>query len=117
MFYPEPLPVGDVSATNPDVWWRSGATLLMVGLLMAIAAVTGSALLGADGVNRLLHLRAERQELGEAAVRRLQGNAALRGEIARLRSDRRYLEEFARKRLGLVQPDETVYRFAGRDKP
>lgn len=89
----------------------------MVGLLVAIAAVAGSALLGGDGVNRLLHLRAERQELGEAAVRRIQGNAALREEIARLRSDRRYLEEIARKRLGLVQPDETVYQFVQPEKP
>ena len=91
--------------------------MLMVGLLVAIAAVAGSALLGADGVNRLIHLRAERQELGEAAVRRIQGNAALREEIARLRSDRRHLEVIARKRLGLVQPDETVYQFLGREKP
>jgi cell division protein FtsB/cell division protein DivIC len=99
------------------VWWRGGATLLMVGLLAAISAVAGSALLGGDGVNRLLSLRVERQELGETAVRRLQGNAALRAEIARLRSDRRYLEEFARKRLGLVQPNETVYRFVRQDAP
>ena len=89
----------------------------MVGLLAAISAVTGSALLGTEGVNRLLHLRAERQELGESAVRRLQGNAALREEIARLKSDRLYLEELARKRLGLVRPNETVYRFVRQDKP
>jgi cell division protein FtsB len=55
--------------------------------------------------------------MGEAAVRRIQGNAALREEIARLRSDRRHLEVIARKRLGLVQPDETVYQFLGREKP
>lgn len=91
--------------------------MLMVGLLAAISAVTGSALLGTEGVNRLLHLRAERQELGESAVRRLQGNDALREEISRLKSDRLYLEEFARKRLGLVQPNETVYRFVRQDKP
>lgn len=89
----------------------------MVGLVVAIAAVAGSALLGADGVTRLVRLRTERQQLGEAAVRRMQGNAALRAEITRLRSDRRYLEEFARKRLGLVQPDETVYRFVSPDAP
>ena len=91
--------------------------MLMVGLLAAISAVTGSALLGTEGVNRLLHLRAERQELGESAVRRLQGNAALREEISRIKSARLYLEELARKRLGLVQPNETVYRFVRQDKP
>ncbi len=89
----------------------------MVALVASMAAVAGSVLLGSDGVTRLAELRAERQDLGETAVRRLQGNAALRAEITRLRSDRRYLEDVARRRLGLVQPDETVYRFISPDAP
>jgi cell division protein FtsB len=91
--------------------------VLTVGLLVAIVAVAASALVGSDGVNRLLLLRGERQELGEAAVRRLQDNAALRAEIARLRSDPKYLEALARGRLGLVRPDEMVYRFLDPDAP
>lgn len=94
-----------------SVWWRSGGALAILGLVVAIATVAGSAVLGADGVTRLLHLRAERQELGQAAVLRLQANAALRAEIARLRSDPKYLEALARRRLGLVKPDEVAYRF------
>jgi cell division protein FtsB len=84
---------------------------------MAIVTVAASALVGSDGVKRLLLLRAERQELGEDAVRRLQDNAALRAEIARLRSDPKYLEALARERLGLVRPDEMVYRFLDADAP
>jgi cell division protein FtsB len=98
------------------VWWRSGGALAIIGLLVAIAAVASSAVLGSDGVTRLLHLRAERQELGQAAVERLQANAALRAEIARLRADPKYLEALARKRLGLVKPDEMVYRFLDPDR-
>ena len=97
--------------------WRSGSAVLTVGLLVAIVAVAASALVGSDGVNRLLLLRGERQELGEAAVRRLQDNAALRAEIARLRSDPKYLEALARGRLGLVRHDEMVYRFLDPDAP
>jgi cell division protein FtsB len=97
--------------------WRGGSAVLTVGLLVAIVAVAASALVGSDGVNRLLLLRGERQELGEAAVRRLQDNAALRAEIARLRSDPKYLEALARGRLGLVRPDEMVYRFLDPDAP
>ena len=97
--------------------WRSGAAVLTLGLLVAIVTVAASALVGSDGVKRLLLLRAERQELGEDAVRRLQDNAALRAEIARLRSDPKYLELLARERLGLVRPDEMVYRFLGADAP
>jgi cell division protein FtsB len=99
------------------VLWRSGSAVLTVGLLVAIVAVAASALVGSDGVNRLLLLRGERQELGEAAVRRLQDNAALRAEIARLRSDPKYLEALARGRLGLVRPDEMVYRFLDPNAP
>ncbi len=99
------------------MWWRGGGAAAIIGLLVAIATVAGSAILGADGVTRLLHLRAERQELGQAAVERLQANAALRAEIARLRSDPKYLEALARKRLGLVKSDEMVYRFLDADAP
>lgn len=90
---------------------------MILGLLAAIVTVTCSAILGSDGVTRLLHLRAERQELGEAAVRRLQENAALRAEIARLRTDPEHLEALARRRLGLLKPDEMVYRFVDPDAP
>jgi cell division protein FtsB len=92
------------------VWWSGGAAAIL-GLFVAIVTVAGSALLGSDGVTRLLHLRAERQELGQAAVLRLQENAALRAEIARLRADPTHLEGLARRRLGLVKPDEMAYRF------
>jgi cell division protein FtsB len=91
--------------------------VLSMGLLAAIVTVAASALAGSDGLSRLLMLRGERQELGEEAVRRLQDNAALRAEITRLRSDPKYLESLARERLGLVRPDEMVYRFVDGDAP
>jgi cell division protein FtsB len=88
-----------------------------MGLVLAIAAVAGSALLGDDGIARLVRLRAERQELGESAVRWLQANAALRAQIVRLRSDPKHLEALGRKRLGLVRPDEVIYRFDSGEAP
>ena len=84
---------------------------------MVIAAVATSLRAGSDGGARYMALRAERQELGGAAVRRLQENTALRAEITRLRTDPRYLEAMARKHLGLVRPDEYVYRFRTPDEP
>jgi cell division protein FtsB len=85
--------------------------------MVGIVAVATSLLAGSDGVARYMALRAERQELGGAAVRRLQENTALRAEITRLRTDPRYLEAMARKHLGLVRPDEYVYRFRTPDEP
>ena len=84
--------------------------MLTAVLALAIVAVAGSLLFGDHGVAHLLRLRAERQELGQAAFALLQQNNHLRSEIERLRSDDLYLEELARRQLGLVRPNETVYR-------
>ena len=80
-------------------------------MVLAIAGVTASALLGEHGIAHLLRLRAERRAIGEAAFTLMQRNAQLRGDISRLRTDDRYLEALARSQLGLVRPNETVYRF------
>jgi cell division protein FtsB len=87
-----------------------GAQLLTVLLVLGIAAVTTSALFGEDGVAHLLRLHTEQRELGRAAFTLLQANTHLQGEIRKLRSDDLYLEELARRQLGLVRPGETVYR-------
>ena len=84
--------------------------VLTVVLALAIVAVTGSALLGEHGIAHLLRLRSERQELGRTTFALLQTNNRLRSQIDRLRGDDLYLEELARKHLGLVRPNETVYR-------
>lgn len=80
-------------------------------MVLAIAAVTSSALLGEHGVAHLVRLRAERRALAENAFSLMDRNAHLRADIERLRGDDRYLESFARRQLGLVRPNEFVYRF------
>jgi cell division protein FtsB len=89
----------------------TGGQLLTGGFWLAILGFTVSGLLSPHGIAHLLRLRADRQELGERAVALVQQNQALRTEIKRLESDRLYLEGLARRELGLVRPNETVYRF------
>lgn len=79
--------------------------------MLAIAGVTASALFGEHGIAHLVRLRGERRALGEVTFALLQRNTQLRADIARLRTDDRYLEGLARQKLGLVRPNETVYRF------
>jgi len=79
--------------------------------VLAIAALAASALLGEHGIAHFLRLRAERRELGRSAFALLQSQTRLRAEIERLRKDDVYLEGLARRQLGLVRPNETVYRF------
>jgi cell division protein FtsB len=88
-----------------------GGQVIAAVLAFAIAGVAWSALLGEHGVRHLLDLRAERQDLGRSAFRLLQENAQLRDQIVRLKTDDLYLEDLARKQLGLVKPNETVYRY------
>jgi cell division protein FtsB len=85
--------------------------MLTWGLVATIVAVAGSALFGSDGITRLVELRALRQELGEAAMASLRENEALLQQVRALRDDPQVLEGQARRQLGLVRPNEVVYRF------
>ena len=104
------MPPCELSVTNRAVR-VTGGQLLTGGLWLAIFGVAASGLLSPHGVAHLLRLRADRQEIGERAVALVQQNQSLRVEIQRLESDRLYLEGLARRELGLVRPNETVYRF------
>lgn len=100
------LPRRGVSVNDERVRWGQG---LSAGLVLAIVGVAVPAIFGEHGVTHLLRLRAERRQLGQAAFTLLDANRALRAEIERLRADDLYLEQLARQ-LGLVRPNEVVYR-------
>ena len=89
----------------------AGGRLLSVVLLLASVTVTASALGGEHGIPHLIGLRAEREDLGRTAFALLEENARLRDELRRLKKDDLYLEQLARRQLGLVKPGEIVYRF------
>ena len=88
-----------------------GAQVLNGALVLAIVAVAASVAVGEHGVAHLLRLHAERRALGDTAFTLLERNQRLRREIERLRTDDLYVEEMARRQLGLVRPNEFVYRF------
>ena len=89
----------------------AGGRLLSMVLLLASVTVTASALVGEHGIPHLIGLRAEREDLGRTAFALLEENAPLRDELRRLKKDDLYLEQLARRQLGLVKPGEIVYRF------
>jgi cell division protein FtsB len=90
---------------------ETGGKVLTLGLMVVIAAIAGSTLFGSDGITRLLQLRALRQELGENAMANLRENEALLQQVRALRDDPQVLEAQARQQIGLVRPNEVVYRF------
>jgi len=89
----------------------AGGRLLSMVLLLASVTVTASALVGEHGIPHLIGLRAEREDIGRTAFALLEENARLRDELRRLKKDDLYLEQLARRQLGLVRPGEIVYRF------
>lgn len=87
--------------------WPLVPLLLVLALLLV-------AVFGDRGLLRAVQYRRQKAAL-EAEMRQLEAtNAALRKEIAALRSDRRTIEGIARKELGMVREDELIYQFPSR---
>lgn len=79
-------------------------------LIISIAAVAALAVFGRDGASRLLQLQAQRRALDAEVVARLTENRRLQEAIDRLKHEPAHLEAVVRRELGLVRPDEIVYR-------
>lgn len=82
-------------------------TTLLAASIVAAAAL---AIFGTDGLGRLLQLQAQQRELTARVVTRMQENLRLQEAIELLKHDPAHLETVARRELGLVRPEEIVYR-------
>jgi cell division protein FtsB len=66
---------------------------------------------GDKGIVHLLRLQKEWGRIKEANVKIEQENQKLREEVKRLQYEKRYIEEIARKELGMVKEGEVIYQF------
>ena len=66
---------------------------------------------GDKGILHLLRLRKELVRIKETNVKTEAENEKLREEVKRLQYDKRYIEEIARKELGMVKEGEVIYQF------
>ena len=89
--------------------------ILSLGLFIVLLAVSWLAF-GDRGFIYLYRMENERQEYLDRIQKLELANQELKEEIDRLRYNREYIEETARKELGLVKKDEVIYRFAEDDK-
>jgi len=83
--------------------------LITICLLIFIAAMLGYAVFGNRGVLRILQAERQRQQLEAQLVDLQQQQQRLRDEIERLRHDKTYWEQLARKKLGMVRDGELIY--------
>lgn len=88
---------------------------LLLGLFFILLIVSWLAF-GDRGFIYLYRMDKERQEYQERIQKLEAANQELKDEIDRLRYDRDYIEETARKELGLVKENEVIYRFTEDDK-
>ena len=89
--------------------------ILSLGLFIILLAFSWLAF-GDRGFIYLHRMEKARQENLERIKKLELANQELKEEIDRLRYNREYIEETARKELGLVKKDEVIYRFTEDDK-
>jgi len=66
---------------------------------------------GEKGVLHLLRLQKELDQIKETNMNMEKENQKLREEVGRLQHEKRYIEEIARKELGMVKEGEIIYLF------
>jgi len=87
---------------------RNGFSLLFLGVLIFCL---GLILFYSDqGFRQIDRLRQEKQNLQEANQELAEENRRLMLQIRRIKEDDLYIQDEARKKLGLIRPDEKVYR-------
>jgi cell division protein FtsL len=80
--------------------------ILFVFLVMGLLTFFGE-----KGVLHLLRLKRELTRIKGENQRAEEENQRLREEVKRLQQEKRYIEEIARKELGMVKEGEVIYQF------
>lgn len=82
--------------------------LLLLCLLLIFGFFT---FFGDKGILHLLRLQRELARIKEMNIKMEEENQRLKEEVRRLQHEKRYIEEIARKELGMVKEGEIIYQF------
>ncbi|NWF94057.1 MAG: septum formation initiator family protein [Syntrophaceae bacterium] len=88
---------------------RKRRVLLLI--LLLFLTLLFLAFFGEKGILYLLRQQKELARIREMNVKLEEENRKLREEVRRLHHEKRYIEEIARKELGLVKEGEIIYQF------
>ena len=66
---------------------------------------------GEKGILHLLRLQKELDQTKERNAKIQEENQKLNEDVRRLQQEKRYIEEIARKELGMVKEGEVIYQF------
>ena len=84
---------------------------VLITVLMLVSLMIFFTFFGEKGLLQVYRLRRELREIERVNMELRQENERLRGEIGNLRTNKKYIEELARRELGLVKKGEIVYQF------
>ena len=84
---------------------------IFIPILLIISVMIFFTFFGDKGLLKVYRLRRELKEIERANMELQQENERLRAEINNLRTNGKYIEELARRELGLVKKGEIVYQF------
>ena len=84
---------------------------ILIPIVLLVSVMIFFTFFGDKGLLQVYRLRRELKEIESANMELRQENERLRGEIDNLRTNKKYIEELARRELGLVKKGEIVYQF------
>jgi cell division protein FtsB len=84
---------------------------LLLFILFSFVILGYLTFFGEKGILHLHRLQKELARIEEANKKMEEENQKLREEVKRLQHDKRYIEEIARKELGMVKEGEMIYQF------
>jgi cell division protein FtsB/cell division protein DivIC len=87
---------------------KKGVLLLILISFLILGFLT---FFGEKGVLHLLRLQKELGRIKETNIKMEEENQKLKEEVGRLQHEKRYIEEIARKELGMVKEGEIIYLF------
>lgn len=90
--------------------------ILMSLAVLVIIAMAAFIVFGDNGVLDLQRLRSKNQRLVEANEALARENLMLHRQIQRLKNDHAYIENIARRELGMIKADEVILKPSGSRK-
>lgn len=84
---------------------------ILIPILLIVSVMIFFAVFGDKGLLQVYRLKRELKEIERVNRELQQENERLRAEINNLRTNKKYIEELARRELGLVKKGEIVYQF------
>lgn len=89
--------------------------ILLAALVIVAIGITGAAVVGKHGLLTYVNMKNRYAEMQEECKRLRKENERLRREIKALRTDPEAIEKVARRELGMIKPDEVLYKFKPED--